>query len=267
MIIHNIIKEEKNKEAALKIREQYLSDIKEASIDQQNVMIKLNQSLKKLVSRKQAILRHSVFPFVDLYEKFKKIHFNISDGIAELDNFEFDVIKEQKVRYVNSPNFSVSTKDLSGQEISIILLGVISGIPGWGTVAAALNASERESRQKLDKAILESEKADILIEKIKAEKKTSVATIYTVEKCTQVITDLNKLFVPAQMNASKLIEINGIDKRKYSVEERKQLAVWINLAKAIKDLIDLPILEEDGLVSTMMIEALEKDEKTIEELK
>ena len=145
------------------------------------------------------------------------------------------------------------------------MFGGVLGVPGWGVVAAALNSSEKESRQKLDRAVLEKEQADILVEKIKAESLTRKATIYTVKKCTQVLTDLNKMFVTAQINASKIITNNGMDKSKYNFEERKQLAVWINLAKAIKDLIDLPILGEDGLVSTIMIETLDINEKVIGE--
>ena len=266
MILHSIIKEERNKEEILRIREQYLSDVKQASIDQKNVTIMLNQSLKKLVSRKQAVLKHSIFPFVDLYEQFKKIHFNSSDGIEELDDFEFNLIKEQKVRCVNTANFTVPVKDFSYEEMSLILFGGIIGLPGLGVVAAAMNSSERESRQKLEKAILESEKADILIEKIKMEQRTSQAAICMVDKCTNVITELNKLFVPAQKNSSELIATYGKDKSKYLAEERKQFAVWINLAKAMKDLIDIPILGEDGMVNTMLIDALNQDENLIQGL-
>ena len=115
MIRHSTIKEEKNKANTLRIREQYFSNIKDASIDQQNMMIELDQCLKKLVSRKQAILKHSIIPFVDIYAKFKKIHFNSSDGIEELEDFEFNMIREEAVNCVNSPNFTIPAKNLSSQ--------------------------------------------------------------------------------------------------------------------------------------------------------
>lgn len=264
MIIHSVIKEENNKKQAYEIRERYFKDIKEASIDNRNMMTELNGCLKKLVARKQAILRHSILPFVDTYEKFKKIHFNESEGIEELDAFDTKLIKEEVVRYVQASEFTVSTKDFTSEEMAIILIGGIAGVPIWSTIAAAQRACERESRQKLDKARLESRQADILIKKIHSEQSITKATIFTVRKCTQVLTDLNKMFVPSQKNAAVMIEKNGVDKQKYSFDERKQLATWINLAKALKDLIDIPILTGDGLVSDVLINALEQDQKIVE---
>lgn len=270
MIIHSIIKEEKNKKKMYDIRMEYHKELSNASVEKKELETELNDCIQKLASRKKAIINYSLLPFVDLLGQIKKIDFNESDGIKELDSFDISSIRTDAVTYVSKIDaMTVATKSFTSTDCLCLILGVASlgGIPGlaMGTIAAACTSSAKDSERRLKNAELESERAGVIVERVNIEKLKINNSLSYVKRYTEVLTQLNQLFFKSQKSAREVIDKCGTTKTNYSVDDRKCLATWINIAKAIKDLLDEPILDQNGNINVALDVTLNKSEKMIGE--
>lgn len=269
MIIHSIVKEEKNKQKMYDIRMEYQKSLSEASVEKKELETELNDCIKKLAVRKKAIITHSIFPFVDLLEQLKKVNFKESDGIRELNDFDPSNIKTVATRYVSKiDTMTISTKSFTSSDFLCLALGVISmggvftGVT-IGAIIAACSSSVKESERRLKNAELERDRADIVIQNIKIEELAIKNLLAYVQRYTEILTKLNQLFSRSQKIAKETLERCGSQKMNYSIDDRKCLATWINLAKGLKDLLDEPILNQDGSINISLDVTLSKSEQLI----
>lgn len=76
-------------------------------------------------------------------------------------------------------------------------------------------------------------------------------------KMTNVLTKLNVMFKKSIDHCSEITAKNGADKCLYSENERTSLAGCLNLAKAVKAILDVPLLDENGKITKASLEAIE----------
>lgn len=81
---------------------------------------------------------------------------------------------------------------------------------------------------------------------------------------TDILTKLNILFYKGIQESERIIERNGYDKYKYTEDERKSLAVCINMAGAVKGILDAPIIDKNGEITQKSLEAISKGEKCLQ---
>lgn len=85
-------------------------------------------------------------------------------------------------------------------------------------------------------------------------------------KMTEILTKLNIIFKKSLDYSFRLMEKNGIDKGSYSLDERKALAGCINLAKAVKSILDVPLFDKNNEISKASLEAVEIGEAYISKM-
>jgi transmembrane protein len=63
---------------------------------------------------------------------------------------------------------------------------------------------------------------------------------------TNFLTDLDSIFLPLIYKMSQIIVSKGTDYRNFSSDKKKVIAQATTLAGAIKSILDTPILDKDG---------------------
>ena len=76
--------------------------------------------------------------------------------------------------------------------------------------------------------------------------------IQEANKVSDLLGALNIILLRAIKNSNDLIHVRGFNKNNYSEEDREILRNTINIAKAIKDIIDSPVLDDDGIINNQL---------------
>lgn len=231
-------------------------------------------ALEELGNKKIDLVTGILPRFVALFDKFNNIEFenNVAiDGTddLQLSNFnrlDFDglvkLVDEGKLAYTNLTAGAITAVALGGISTAAFRTTFAAGLGGMsllsgiavpvafvGYIADYFKADERleEAKTKLAEAKTEAEKM-----------KTSEELLCTIEKWCEMFSRLLDNLEPLLENGVECIEKIIADRSEEcrkngklaaSNEERKILAATFAFAKAIKTVIQVPILNDDGNVS------------------
>lgn len=243
-----------NEQASKKMVRSY-SKIAEAQGDQKEAEERMNKAVLRLVNRKKAILSTSMQDFLNLYEKVIKINFTESDGIRELEYFSLTEVEELHTQISvarNMPSMPSITKNM--------IVGYLLG----GVMGAITSSIVDDSQKALDLAKIQSKQADMLAQQAQIVSLSCYAVQERANYMTDVLTKLNILFVRGIQYTEGLIEKLGLDKRSYSQEDRKSLAACINIAGAIKSILDVPIIDQEGELTKKSMQAIQLGEQCLQ---
>jgi len=252
-----------NEQAEKKLKRAY-SKISEAQANQELIEETMEKAVLRLTNRKKGVLTTTMSSFLTLYEKIIKINFTESDGIRELNNFTPMVAQEMsmQISVVRSlPSTPVITKNVV---VGCLLGGILSGGLAGCFMGAVTASIIDDSQQNLDRARLQAKQADVIVTQLETINLSYNAITERVDRITDVLTKLNFLFFKGIEESEKLIEKNGSDKKRYSLDERETLAACINMAGAIKNILDTPIIEKDGELTKKSMEAILIGEKCLQ---
>lgn len=251
-VIYDVNKSDKLDKQANEVSKEALSRTGEAKLAQKNAANTMNNAVLKLMKRKKAIMVTTMKQFVDLYKIIIQIELTDSDGIRELHTFSPTEIAELHSEIIVAEKMPPQPK-ISGN----VVMGYLMG----GLFGAISSSMVDESRRNLDNAYLQSKRADMMVLQSENICLAYEAITQRAAYMTDVITKLNLLFVQGLQVSAALIEKNGSDKKKYSREERKTIAACCNLASAIKDIIDVPLIDEEGEITKYSLEVIQQGEK------
>ena len=190
-----------------------------------------NQALIKVVNRKRGILMSSMKDFLEVYEKILKINFIEGDGIKELSSKTI-IPEEMSIIRTFSQN---AVKPMNDKEILWSLFK--GGIGGCMVKDSERNLSMANAQMKLaNVAYAEAEAISVSLDVI-IDKSNRIA---------EMLMNLNLFFVKGINHTSNIIEKNGYSRLNYSQDDRKALMSCINIADAIKKIIDAPMFDKNG---------------------
>lgn len=222
--------------------------IADAKINKDEVEKTMNSAVLRLINRKKAILSTSMKDFLDLYEKIININFTESKGIKEFKEYSLLEVKEMHTQISllqHMPAMPVITKN--------VVVGWLAG-GVFGTVTSAI---VDDSIKNYDSARIQSKKADVITQQAENIKLTYQAITERVNYITDILTRLNILWAGGLQVSNSIIEAKGTDKKNYTLEDRQSLAACINLAGAIKSLLDTPIIDQDGEITKKSMEVIQ----------
>lgn len=241
--VENMSTYDKNNVKSEEINVKALNRMGTAQREQLKQEAKTKISLSKLANRKKGILITSMKQFLELYEKIIIINFVEGDGIKELcfSYFTPAIIEETKTMT------SVAGNTLStGQTIATML--VRGGISGVITKESEMNVSIAQMRNKQAR-VIESQAETMCI---------SLDAIYQrSEHIADVLAKLNVLFLKSIGVTSNIIIEKGQERNNYTQVDRDYMATCINIASAVKKIIDTPLLDRNGEVTTQSIQAIQ----------
>lgn len=254
-IIHDLKTSDELNEQARKKNIRALSRVAEAQIEQKNAEATMNQEILRLYNRKKAVLSTSMDSFLHLYEKIIKINFTETEGIIELKSFTPEI---RKKIYTNI-NTARATAPMP-----VITKNVIVGFLLNGVTGAIISSIVDDSQRNLDEARIRARQAEAVALQAQTISLSYQGITERVKRITDVLTRLNILFVKSIRYSNELIDKNGIQKSSYSFSNRQSLAVCVNLAKAVKDLLDAPIIDQNSEVSQKSLEAVQIGEQCLQ---
>lgn len=256
-IIHDVKRADSLNEQAVRKSVKALTRASEAQSAREQSQENMEKAARKLMNRKKAVLCTSMDSFLSLYERIIKINFTEGDGIKELENF-LPVLAEETHMQIAAigkiSDMSVITKNF-----------VIGGLTG-GLMGAVAGSLIDDAQYRLDTARIVAKQAEVVAIHEDTVSLACQAVTERVNRMTDVLTKLNFFFDASIRNTNKVIDKNGTDRNNYSGEERKGLAVCINLAGAVKDILDAPIIDENGEITKKSMETIENGERNLKEI-
>ena len=216
---------------------------------------KTESTLMKLANRKRGIMSSSLPKFIEVYEKIKRIEF---EDVDLSDDSKALIIQSENINAINKM-ISVSGVQLSDKEIIGTYLFSIE----YGGLFGAI---KKDAKINLDLAYTRSDEAEIIAHNIDTARIAIEAIIAKAERFLKLLAQMNMLFLKSLQYTSELIERNGYNKHNYSVEDKKALMNCMNFAKAVKDILTVPLFDSDGKVSQQVNQALETGNEYINQL-
>lgn len=211
-----------------------------------------DNTLMKVANRKRAILSTTMNDFLQLYEKIIKINFEIGDGIKELDKSILDPANISSIRSMTVTAIS----PMSDKEIVTSFL--LKGIGG---------AMVDESKRNLERASSQVRISNVVY----AQAETMAAALEAItersERIAILLAKMNLLFTQSIKASSEMINTNGFERSNYSIQDRKILMTCINIADAIKRVIDTPLLDREGKITKESLSALQTGNEYLQKLK
>lgn len=217
----------------------------------------MEKAVIKLINRKKAVLCTSMDSFLTLYERIVKINFTEGDGIKELEDFSPALIEETHLQVAVAGKIS---------DKSVITKNFVIGFLSGGMIGAAAGFLVDDAQYKLDTARILAKQAEVVAIHEDTINLSCQAITERVKRMTDVLTKLNFFFDKSISNTNEIIDENGMDKNNYSREERKGLAICVNLAGTVKNVLDAPIVDEYGEITKKSMEVILNGEKNIEEI-
>lgn len=125
---------------------------------------------------------------------------------------------------------------------TMILGGLIAG-PALAIFGSFMSL---KASSNLEKAYLNLEKAQKYEKELKAVINACKEISERANKFTNFLTSIDSNFFPLTQKMSQIIVSKGTDYRNFSSDEKKIISQAITLAGAIKSILDTPILDKDG---------------------
>ena len=244
-VVYDMHKSDKLNEQAERRSKKSFSRIADAQIAQKEAEEEMNNAVLRLTNRKRAILSTSMKDFLE------------SDGVRELGEFTPAVVEDLHTQISaaqNMPQMPVITKN--------VVVGWLLG----GLFGAVSSSIVDDSKRNLDLARMQSRQADVIAQQSKGVSLAYQAVTERASSMTEVLTKLNMLFVRGVRYTGALIEERGGDKRNYTLEDRKSLAVCVNLAGAVKSILDAPIIDREGKITQKSLETIQLGERCLQEI-
>lgn len=220
-------------------------------------------SKKKVINRKKAVLNSSFPKFMTVYEKITKIEFNgNTEGIREI--FQISNLMEFEAYIGDYLSFSLPS--LSDDQLlsGFVVDGMKGTLFGANPLISGITGSIIRDSELLKTAAYAQKKQARLYEEAVDAKKESIASVcFFMDKTSEIIGRFNGLFLKSIRITEDIIEKHGYDGRNYSEEEWAKIGVCMNLAAALKDIVDTPVMDERNEVTFVTKNLVETCEQVL----
>lgn len=209
--------------------------------------------------------------FLTLYKQIIKINFLPGDGIKELTALTLPQVEVQSLQNMHV----LAGRQLSDQElVKDFLVSGVTGVAVVGAgnfltgaalgpigvavgVAGALGGSfVEDSRRNLSNAGKQLKASNVVY--AQAENLGTILDLIT-ERCTRLaalLAKMNVLFQESINYTAQIVTKNGTNRQAYSETDRIAIKTCINWADAVKKLLDVPMFDQEGLLTEETEKAL-----------
>lgn len=205
--------------------------------------------LSNVAKKKNAIIRQSFPRFEEVYGKIQRIYRNNSLSAEVLYNSNLDHI--EKIKTISL----ISKKEFTKKEL-------ICGLLTRGIA----NTMVKESRRNLSSANSQLSASNVVYSQAESIAEIYDAIIKRADWTAQKLTEMNILFLNSIKESERVIEKNGTDVRNYSKYDIGVLRNMVNIAEAVADLINVPVIDTNGQLVEASVEILEKAGQFITEM-
>ena len=93
------------------------------------------------------------------------------------------------------------------------------------------------------------------------------AIVARADRISNLLMAMNALFVKSITETERVINANGLNVRNYSEYDKGVLMTCVNIAGAVSDIIDVPVVDEKGVLCDSALEMIETGENYIEKMR
>lgn len=234
----------KNIDKSIELDEKALKRLRKAYNLQHESKLKIektieqhDKALEKLLNRKLSITQYSLRPFVDVFSKIKKVEFD--DALIKKAQINLTFPKEKYGNLMVDHNIII--QPYTGKEAIVSLLK-------GGFTGLMVDESKREviiAGKHLRIAEAYASNADNICMMLNH-------IIDEANKISDLLASLNLFLLKSIKLVDQLIDTIGYDKYKYTTQDREIIKNTINIAMAVKDIIDCPVIDEEGNITEQL---------------
>lgn len=217
---------------------QYANErLQNACEDYNNMVERTLDTLDDLNSRKTKIMLNQFDDFIDSFQKIKNVSLSEVQGFTDL-----------KCLQTSMPDFKAMKNDVI-QVYEYIISGMktyaIGGAFGIAGILVGSYVMGKKAQTAMNNALANNAAADIQIEKMETAKMEVDAIRELAKLQDKTIRKLSKIAKPLLEHFHEIVEANQ-DWNQYSLEDKQSVTATIGIMKVLKEIIDQPILDEDG---------------------
>lgn len=191
-----------------------------------------DKRLMNVAKKKRAIVQSTVPKFIDVYSEIQKIELENKTVVNEMTIY--NNVKKLAILDVLSVS---GKKEFLDKEL---VCGLIT--KGFARMM------EMDSERYLSAANSQMSAANVLYSQYE-----SIAVVYDTimgraDRISNLLMAMNVLFIRSINQTSLTIDKNGLDVRNYSDYDKGVLMTCVNIAAAVSDIMDIPVVDEDGNV-------------------
>lgn len=248
--LHSVDKSSKMDERALKKYARAFEKSEEAELLIRKKAEFTDKRLMNVAKKKRAIVQSTVPKFTEIYSQIQKIELENKTAVNEI------TIRDSVKKLAVLDALSVSVKkDFTDKELVCGLL-----TKGFSKMM------EMDSERYLSAANCQMREANV-----KYSQSESIGEVYDAiaaraDRISNLLMAMNALFIKSINETSRTIEKNGLDVRNYSDYDKGVLMTCINIAAAISDIIDVPVVDEKGQLCEAAIEMITTGETYLEKM-
>ena len=207
-----------------------------------------DKRLANVAKKKRAIIQDTVPRFVEAYGKIQKIEIEDKQKANEL------ALKKsaQDLGVLNTISAISIKKPFTEQEL---LCGLL--LKGIGNVMVM------DSKRYLSAANSQVSSANVVYSQAQSIGEVYDAIVARADRISNLLMAMNALFVKSIAQTERVINANGLNVRNYSEYDKGVLMTCVNIAGAVSDIIDVPVVDNNGVLCDSALEMIETGEKYI----
>lgn len=189
-----------------------------------------DKRILNVAKKKRAIIKVTMPKFIEVYSKIQKIEIENNKNINEM----IECTNIDKIGTLNNLSLSIK-KDFSDKEL---VCGII--FKGF------CNMIVKDSERYVSAANIQMKNANVQYSQAESISLIYDAIIARADRIANLLVAMNALFIRSINETSKTIEKNGLNVRNYSEYDKGVLMTCVNFALAISDIINIPVVDENG---------------------
>jgi len=223
----------------------------EASLMVKNKAELLDKRLQNVAKKKRAVIKVAFPRFVDVYSQIQQVQ-------LEQDNSLAVIPASTSVEHFSPVTISsiVNKKEFTDKELVCGLL-----TRGLG------NMMVKDSERLMSAARRQLSAANVAYSQAESICTVCDAVIARADRIANLLMAMNVLFLKAIEETQKTIGRNGLNVRNYSENDKGILMTCVNMAVAMTDLIDIPVVNSEGEIAESAVKTIRTGEKYLSEMK
>lgn len=209
-----------------------------------------DKKMQIVAKRKRAVIESTLPRFVEVYQQIQKIAITISDknDLVVYKNFQSCGTTLQAME-------TVIKQPLTDKQL---ITEVIFKTLGGAMVA--------DSKRNLSAASSQLSAANVVYSQAQSVAELYDAIIGRAERISSLIMRMNALFLGSISETERIIAQNGTNVRAYTEQDKGVLMTCVNIAGAMSDIINIPVLDENGELCRSAVEMIQTGEAYLEQM-
>jgi len=229
----------------------------------------VNAAFVSLMQNKKVILNTVLQRFANTYKKVKDFKLKDSTGISEIDKMQFGISELEELKKL-SIVYKEADDSIDDSNIAMALGAAagpaVAGFMGSSFIAATLTSplavvgaplflfsafkADAKADENLEKAETYSKETSVSVKKMKASITLCDAVKTKVSMFESLLLNLQKLLVVYEKNMTDIVNKNEkkfkrVNQADFSNDDLSVIAATRSIAKAVKIVIDTPIIDNE----------------------